>query len=101
MTEQHFHLCQSESVADAHPWPKTERHIRARIGDRLVVFVESIRVEFQWILIVLWIMVDRTEGNPDVHPCLDGEWFVAGSRRRQFEIFDAQPVHERDNWIKS
>ena len=77
--EQHFHFRQRESVADAHPRPKTERHVRARIGDRLVT-VEFIRVEFQRILVVFRVLVDPSHGYPDAHPYLDGERFVAGFR---------------------
>lgn len=94
MADQNLHLYQRESVPYAYPGPDPEREIRPRAHNALPIVQKSLRLEFLGIVVVLGISMDRFDGDPHVHPRLDGERNVAGQRGGQLETLDAHSVYE-------
>lgn len=65
-----------QSITDAVPWSQPERQICAGNKFVFVFIAESVGIEFFWIWVVIRIVLNTVNGNPNRNTLLEEEFFI-------------------------
>jgi hypothetical protein len=85
-------------LTDADPWTFPKREVRVVRTTLLILLCEALWVEFVWIWVVLWVMMQTEDG--DINPgAFRKHYSSISGRGRNWIIGAAHPVDEWKNWV--